>query len=72
MPKRISIAKSGIAYFAKNIVEILGHKPRYEENTCAVVIYNDKLDLADVERSVELILQHIKHKRSIEAKMKED
>ena len=72
MPKRISIAKSGITYLAKSIVEILGRKPCYEENTYALVMYNDKLDIADVQRSVELILEHIKHKRSIEERTKRE
>ena len=53
------------------MVEILGRKPCYEENTYALVMYNAKLDLADVQRSVELILEHIKHKRNIDEKTKQ-
>ena len=66
MNKTISVSKSRMTYLPKGVVEVIGRKPRVIPNAYAVVMYNEKLELKDVKRSVEIILQDIEHRISVE------
>lgn len=60
--------KQRTAYFNKKIVDALGHDLAAQLNASSGVIYPKDANKADVIRSVEIILEDLRHQAELEKK----
>lgn len=60
--------KQRTAYFNKKIVDTLGHALNAQLNASSGVIYPKNANKSDVIRSVEIILEDLKHQAELEKK----
>ncbi|RLI19253.1 hypothetical protein DRO54_08850 [Candidatus Bathyarchaeota archaeon] len=51
-----------LAYIPKEIYEALGPSCKAVADCCAAVIYNEQTNLPDVIKSLEIILEDLKHR----------
>ncbi len=67
----MSINKENSMYIPQDFINILGESPKALPNAFAVVLYNPKLTTTQVKRSLEILLQHLKHQIEIEKETKQ-
>ena len=60
--------KQKTVYFNKNIVEALGYDLYAQLNATSGILYPKSADLEDVIRSVEIILEDLRHQAILEQK----
>ncbi len=56
-------------YFPQEFIDILSDSPKALPNAFTVVLYNPKLTATQVKRSLEILLEHLKHQIEIEGEI---
>jgi hypothetical protein len=58
----MSINSQQTIYIPDDLFGVLGKEPIAIENAFAVILYNPKLNLEQVRRSIKIILQDVEHR----------
>jgi len=57
--------KQRLAYIPKEIVNTMGNVLKIKPNQFAMIVYPDGIDLEHVIKSVEILLEDLKHQKEV-------